>query len=307
MYCIPFKKNIDKHSSVICFPIDFDIEVLTIYYDYGYLCDNNIGYAHLLEHMVIKISTLELKEICTNGIIFNAVTKEYTTEYTFINLRGGNALEENQKKIEQIFSEHKMGKIGDELFSTEKKIIMEELAILERQFSTKEAAKMVGAKKDIESFSIKSMVQIFKQYYKTHKTILLKNFENSQKEFESIQPKVKYNFNRGLVIQGNKKVILFEKCYETKIILFFLHICYISQLSRKWNFEMREEKNGIRIKIVGEFLINNKCHILNRYCLLCTSLKFYMEEIGWLVRNGLLELDIEKVFFEKWEGILYEC
>lgn len=306
MYCMPFKKIVDSYSGTIYFPIDYDIEVLSIHYNYGYFSDSNMGYAHLLEHMLIKINASKLEEICKNGVVFNAVTKEYTTEYTFINLRGGNILEKNQKKIELIFSETEIDKRYEEILCKEKGTITEEFAILERRFSEETAANMVGSRKEIGLFNIENMALVFERYYKTHKSIILKKFKNLKRESEVIQSERKYDFYRNIVIQMNEKEILLKKCDETKVILFFLHICCVSQVSKKWSFEIKEEENCIKVKTIGKISINNKHHILNRYCLLCTSLKFYLEEIGWIVRNELLELDIGKEFFEKWEGIVYE-
>lgn len=306
MYGIPFKKIIDRYSGTIYFPIEGDIEVLTIYYDYGYMSDCNTGYAHLLEHMIVKINAAEIEKICTEGVLFNAVTREYSTEYTFINLRGGNVLAEQQKKIEKLFSESRFGEKEKQLLSIEKSVIMEEYAILEKRFSAEEAMKMVGSKKQIEVFDIKRLAHVFEQLYKKGKSILLESVENIPQIIENTQYRNVYNFGKDILLQTKKEELYLRKCNEAKIITFFLHICCVSQISKKWTFEMVEEKNWITVKISGELRIDDKEHILKRYCLLCTSLKFYMEEIGWLIRNELLEVDIEKVFFENWEGIIYE-
>lgn len=76
------KKN---STNPIYFPCAYNIEILSFYFSYGYLCDDYNGYAHLLEHMIIKIRQKYFDKVYENGILFNAVTKEYTTEYTFIN------------------------------------------------------------------------------------------------------------------------------------------------------------------------------------------------------------------------------
>jgi len=306
VYGIPFKKNIDRHSGTIYFPIEGDIEVLTIYYDYGYMCDSNIGYAHLMEHMIIKINAKEIEKLCKEGILFNAVTREYSTEYTFINLRGGNTLVKQQKKIEKLFLETRFGEKEEQLLSTEKSVIMEEYAILERGFSTEEAMKMVGSKEQIEMFDIKKLTDIFEKFYIKNKSVLLEKVENIPQIVQELPNSSLYDFGKNILLQRKKDELYLQKCNEAKAVVFFLHICCVSQVLKKWTFETMEKEDWITVKISGKVQIDDKRHILKRYCLLCTSLKFYMEEIGWVIRNELLELDIEKVFFEKWEGIIYD-
>lgn len=297
-----------KTDSTDCyfFPCSYEIEALSIYFHYGYISDGYTGYAHLLEHMNIKIMQREFNKICNEGVLFNAVTKENTTEYTFINLRGKRYLESNRREIEKIFENIQISEALDDLLETEKKIILEEFSILENRFQTFTVEQMLGKKSDIEKFSVKLLADKYYTYYRKYKSILLMNRRYINEKYYMIPSVMQYDLKKAVVKRLNGNSVIMPRNRETIIIVFFLHICDIAQLGKKWKTIISEEKDAVRIKIKGDFLIGDKRHILNRYWLLCTNLKVYIDEIGYLINNDLLALDIGQAFMENWEGILYE-
>lgn len=306
VYIISFDCLKNKNSSCICFPVESNIEILSINYDYGFRSDSNVGYAHLLEHMVIRIRQNEIDQILENNVQFNAVTKENTTEYTFINLRNDNFLGIHRERIVQLFENIPMGSLDEKLLEEEKGTILEEYSILENRFSSKIATEMIGGRKEIEKFNVRKMEQIYNTYYIFPKCILITGSKNIEENFYMIPKNMFYDFQTEIVIKKVNSKILFKRCNETTIILFFLHICYISQILKEWEMEISEEEEGIWIKIIGKLNIGNKDLILNRYTLLCSNLKMYMEEVNYIARNGLIELNVQKAFSEKWERHLYE-
>lgn len=306
VYIISFECLKNKDSSCIYFPIESNIEILNIYYTYGYQSDCNTGYAHLLEHMVIKARQKEIDHILENSIQFNAVTKENTTEYTFINFRNDKFLGKHREKIVQLFQNIEMGNLEEKLLMEEKGTILEEFSILENRFSSEIAAKMLGGRKSIEMFSQEKMAEIYNTCYIYPKCIFLTGLDDIVERLCRIPKNMFYDFQRDILIKKNNSQILLKRCCETTIILFFLHICYVSQVLREWEVQISDEEEGIWIEVVGKMMIENKNLILNRYSLLCSNLKMYMEEVNYIVRNGLIELNIQKAFFDKWEGYFYE-
>lgn len=298
-----FKNN---SSDVIYFPSPYNIEILSFYFDYGYLSDNGNGYAHLLEHMLIKIRQKCFEGVYENGIVFNAVTKEYVTEYTFINLRGGSYLEKNYAIIESFFKNISISEIEIDMLKKEQNTILEELSILENRLGKAMAEQMLGTKRDIENFCLKKMHEIYSRNYKNKKTVIVVEQSNIKDTFYKIPQKIKYS-EKSLVIQRKGGFIRLGKSQEANILLYFLRICSIAQLEKCWSInEIYEDSYEINIKVSGKLNIENKQHIMNRYRLMCSNLKMYMEEISYLVTNNLLYLDIYGSFMENWEGCLYD-
>lgn len=303
MYFIPFNCFKDKYCNCIYFSIKYDMEILNILFDYGYSSDDSIGYAHLLEHMIVKANQEEWSFYRNNGVQFNAVTDEDATVYTFLNLRNSNFLYKKRKEIGETFRNIQIQNIEQGLFVNEKATILEELSILERQFSTEIATRMLGNRDEIKNFTIGKMEDIYAAYYNSMIGIYIGNLKNKKKNFIPIYKNRKFNFSKSIVIKKKEYEYYLKECFETHIILFFLHICYISQLSREWDMEVHKDAVGRSVKFNGQIKIVQKSHILNRYCLLCTNLKMYMDEIKYIVMNDLLELNIEKAFFRDWEGV----
>lgn len=297
-----FKKN---STNPIYFPCAYNIEILSFYFSYGYLCDDYNGYAHLLEHMIIKIRQKYFDKVYENGILFNAVTKEYTTEYTFINLRGGNYLEKNQFSIEKFFENIQINEIQNELLETEKRIILEEFSILENRFERVTVEQMLGSKRDIENFSIKKMYDMYCVHYVDKKSMIIVKQNHINDRFYKIPKKMTYN-KKNLVIQYKKDCIMLKKTQGANVVLYFLHICSITQLGKRWEIDIQDDCNYVKIKISGELYIDKKQHIINRYWLMCSNLKVYMDEISYLINNNLLYLDIYGGFMDNWEGSLYD-
>lgn len=305
MQSLFFKGLKENAEHCVIFRCDYDIEVLVLCFPYGYKSDSFTGYAHLLEHMLIKIGKKEFDDICKNGILFNAVTKEYTTEYMFINLRGGDFLEKNYRKIESIFSDVQIEKTPEKLLEIEKKVILEEFLILENRFQSLAAEQMVGSKYNIRNFSLEEMSNKYYTFYTECKSILLTDSRRINNKSYSVLPSIQYDFVGNLVVSSKNQRLLVKNNIEAKIVLFFLHLCINAQLDRKWDAIVEESQELVIIKITGKFNINEKQHILSRYFLLCTNLKFYIDEISYLLANNLLGLNIEQAFMEDWERGIY--
>lgn len=298
-----FKKNSEE---CFYFPCNYDIEVLSIYFSYGYLSDDYSGCAHLLEHMIIKMKQREFDEICNEGILFNAVTNEYVTEFTFINFRPKKYLEKNRQSIEKIFENIHISRSTEKLLSTEKKIILEEFSILENRYPISVVEKMLGDKTRIGKFNVKDMYDKYCIHYNKHKSMLLIDQNRINDEFYRISKSLQFNVSNIIIISKINNRLQIKRNIEAKIILFCLHICNIAQLNKTWQIVITESQEDIYIEILGKLYIGNKYHILNRYWLICTNIKTYISEISYLINNDLLELDIRKAFMENWEGNLYE-
>lgn len=306
MYFLPFKCLENKKHNCFFFPIDYDIEILNICFKYGYFSDSNVGYAHLLEHMVIKNCQKSLEYIYKSGVQYNAVTKEYVTVYTFINLRNENIILENQRNIINVFKDLKMENINNSMFMQEKATILEELSLLERQFTAKSAHEMLGDKKRIEEFSFDKMKEVCNLYYNNPMIIYIGKQNNINEDVCPITSTKRWNFKKNIVLKREKNNFVLKNCYEANVILYFLHICYISQISKDWEMQISIKTGTINIQFIGNVSILHKNHILHRYELLCLNIKFLMEEIEYLVINKLLDLDVEENFFDNWEGVFNE-
>lgn len=301
MYFIPFNCYKDKYSNCIYFFIDYDMEIFNICFNYGYNSDNNTGYAHLLEHIMIKVNQEEWSYLQNGGVQFNAVTEEYNTIYTFLNLRNSFFLYQNKGKIIDTFRNIQIRHINQGLFDAEKATITEELSILEKQLSTLAAVNMLGNREEINCFTIEKMQDIYRKQYYAMSSVYIGKLD-TQKGYIPIRKKLVLNIDKVIVKKKSNLEFCMKKNIETNIILFLLHICHVSQIVRKWDMEIQSDSFEIRIKFTQQIKIIQKSHVLNRYCLLCTNLKMYMEEIKYIMMNDLLELNIEKAFLEDWEG-----
>lgn len=306
MNLVPFDSYKDNNSNCIYFSIEHNIEIFNVYFNYGYESDSNAGYAHLLEHMIIKANQKEWGAFRKNGVQFNAVTKEYTTIFTFLNLRDGNFLFNSKKNIEEIFKDLHTKGIDHQSLESEKRTILEELSILEKQFSENAAAVMLGNRDEITGFTISKMIEIYMRYYVDLNSIYIGNLADKKDSYIPIYKKVFPISYEGIITKKDKSEFVLAACLESNIILYFLHICYVSQLHRDWDMKIYKTVTGIRLKFIGQLRIEHKSNILNRYCLSCSNLKMYMDEVSYIVMNNLLEVNIEDMFLENWEGVFDE-
>lgn len=306
MNLIPFDCFKDKNSNCIYFSIEHNIEILNVYFNYGYDSDKNTGYAHLLEHMIIRANQKEWSSFRKNGVQFNAVTREYDTIFTFLNLRNGNFLFQNKKNIEEALKNLHTQGINPELLESEKKTILEELSILEKQLSENAASEMLGNRDEITSFTISKMIEIYMSHYVALNSIYIGNLTDRKDSYIPIYKKTFSITHEDIVIKKEKSEFVLVDCVESNIILYFLHICYVSQLHRGWDMEIYKDATGIRLKFIGQLILGQKSNILNRYCLSCSNLKMYMDEINYIAVNNLLDIDIEEMFFYNWEGVFNE-
>lgn len=306
MKLVPFDCYKDNNSNCIYFSIEHNIEIFNVYFNYGYESDSNAGYAHLLEHMIIKANQKEWSSFWKNGVQFNAVTKEYTTIFTFLNLRNSNFLFHSKKNIEETFKDLHTKGIDQELLESEKRTILEELSILEKQFSENAAAAMLGNRNEITSFTISKMIEIYMSQYVALNSIYIGNLADKKDSYIPIHKKVFPISHEGIVTKKDKSEFALTDCFESNIILYFLHICYVSQLHRGWDMKIYKDAAGIRLKFIGQLVLKHKRNILNRYCLSCSNLKMYMDEVSYIVMNNLSEVNIEDMFLENWEGVFNE-
>lgn len=80
---------------------------------------------------------------------------------------------------------------------------------------------------------------------------------------------------------------MLKKTQGANVVLYFLHICSIAQLGKRWEIDIQDDCNYVKIKISGELHIDKKQHIINRYWLMCSNLKVYMDEISYLINNNV--------------------
>lgn len=292
-----------SNNDFIYMPIEQDMEVLIYYFDFGFCSDELKGYAHLLEHMIIRINQEVLTDIKKRGIQFNAVTKENMTIYTFLNFRNNDFLLHCKPQITHIFDS--ISKFNNELFELEKKTIQEELAIVSNQVTAEVASRMLGTETEIKNFTLDKMLKIFKEKYQNIHTVYMGKIRNVDlNKFIPVYKKASNNIRQDIVLR--KKGLSFELDVnqESELFLYCLHICEISQVTRQWKLSVEKNNKIYTVSIDNSFYLPKKEHIYTRYCLLCANLKVYMDEMMYLVSKDLLGIDIKQVFFSEWEVII---
>lgn len=289
------------------------VSLASVILPYGYKSKElKRGYAHLIEHMIIRCNMDYFNQLESRGIIYNAETQAEKTLFTFLDFDGkvlDNEVEHLGKLLECEF--------GQNALDIEKKTIAQEHLYRASMYSIKSVNEAIGTPEEINQFSLESLIEARKAMMKSHKVLYI---SPSTKRFKNV---LKVCANQELTDDWYKNIsienisedensinIILKNDIYSELLAYSLNILCMCSFEHG---KIEHYKNGDRIMIILHFnrdkflsMIKDKSKSFSRYIIYLDTIKVYYQELADCINNIGLDFDAEKCYMSRWEVRLLE-
>lgn len=303
----------NKDLSLYCSVTDKPVTLAGIIINYGFESKElERGYAHLIEHMVIKSNQKYFEYLEENGVIFNAGTQEDCILFTFIDFKSGFLENEIDTLKNILFTE-----FASEDLETEKKTIAQEHLYRCERYTKKAIDEAMGSIDEISAFNLDKLNKYRKTILASYKLLLINQHSEQLKEdfVELRKQHINNDWYKDIeiesVVESDEKIsIKFEKNIFSEMLLYNLKILCMCSFCGENIKIIRDEKHvTVEISFSKEkfiSLLSEKKQSFSRYILFLDSIKMYYQEIAYIIRNIGFDFDLEKSYFSDWEVKILE-
>lgn len=303
----------DSKGCLYCDIKDNPLSLASIILPYGYSSSEfERGYAHLMEHMVIRSNQDYFNFLESQGIIYNAETQAEKTLFTFLDF-SRKVLDNEIDHLENILKTE----FCQEDLDIEKKTIAQEY-LYRTSICTFEAVnEAIGTPEEISRFDLKGLSTAREAALKHHKMLYISPAPERLKKI------LKKSKRQELTNDWYKKInILNISSNENTINIRLKNDIYSELLAYSLNilctcsfeqYKMGRHKNDDTIEIKLYFnkeqliaMFKDKKKSFSRYIIYLDTIKVYYQELASCINNIGLDFDVEKCYMSSWEVKLLE-
>jgi len=285
------------------------ISLLNIIVPYGWRSDDNNGYAHLIEHLVIKNNKEYLSNLERHGVFYNASTTQDSTDYMFLSTSDILKTEINNGNILKVL----FHALNESDLAAEINTIIQERLILTQQLTNSEIDRMIGKEEEIKGFNILKANAVLASNYKNIKTLNMNNEINFYHNNKLIFNKL-WIYSANIVTMERHKdsvKIILERCYYSEMLAYFLRILICNPVG-KGKVDIKRNSFEIEIEIAGDLPATSRLQDLkdkshNYYLLTLNSIKALSEELKYIIKYLGIDHNLTYMYLNtNWEVFFFE-
>ncbi len=307
------KLTISKNNNEFALEIKKNITIITFVVPYGFESkEMDVGYAHLLEHMIIKSNQNYFDYLENRGVNYNAETQDNQIVFTFIDF-DRKVLKAEVNKIRDIFKV----KFKESEFESEKKVIEQEYLYQKNKYSEDSIKRSIGSLSTISEFNLNKLNQYKKYISEKVKLLFIDTSPNDYIKGNTlfIKSNIELDWYKKINIlevdvEKNNMEIKLEKNIYSDILVYNLKV--INEYTiEKSEIKILNDKNYYYLIIsdnLEKILLKagNKKKAFTRYYLLLDTIKILSKECIYFITNMDTNYDLKRCYYDNWEGWFIE-